>query len=100
MNEDQLEQLVAVLPDEMHFVGGPYCGFYLHPHYACVHDVHLETDEESELVPAEYRPSSWSPVAMNMVMVAGPLGSCLYLMESERAWRFHSYWSGEPEPLV
>lgn len=89
MTEEQLADLMAGLPEEIHFVGGPYCGFFLHPQLECLHDVQTESGSD---MPLEYRPASWSPIALNALVVHGPFGSQLYVMESESHWRYRPFW--------
>ena len=86
---EQMADLVASLPLEIHFVGGPYCGFYLHPQSECIHDVHLDLDEG--ILPPSEPPFNFMPGSSTEIMLFGNEGSCVYVMESDKYWIFSHF---------
>lgn len=98
MNEEELAELLARLPDEIHLIGGPYCGLYLHPHSECIHDVHRDANEG--IIPPGSLPTSWSPLGWNCIVMNGPFGHCMYLMESESRWIFKAFVEIDEEPTL
>lgn len=89
--EDQarLREIVSHYPQEIHFIGGPYCGAILEPHNELIHDVHRRDFKDHWNVPVQDLPSNFFPVDVDRLVLAGPSGMALYVLdELERRWSF------------
>lgn len=98
--DEVVAEIVSTLPIEIHFSGGPYCGFFLHPHHECIHDVHSDGNDDPQMTTNEFRPTSWGVWSFDFLVLRGPLGAAVYRMESERVWRFHAFAQEVPEPSL
>lgn len=80
------QEIVRHWPQEMHMVGGPYCGTYLHPHSECVHTVELGAlSEFPTLLPDVFIPGADGET----VALQGRLGIALHRrVGSDRIWQF------------
>ena len=86
---DEIADALAALPLEIHFVGGPYCGCFLHPQSECIHDVHQEQNEG--LIPPDDLPHNFFLAGPHQVVLQGRSGAALYRMESDRRWLFRMF---------
>ena len=84
---------VAWLPQTVKLVGGPYCGYFFHPHHGCLHDVHIDMTHidgtwfgQGEVAPCE-SPSRWQPAdGRSTLRVSGELGEAYYEQWSDEHW--------------
>lgn len=87
MTEDEAREIAKQLPAEIHFRGGPYCGYYLHPQTECVHSVY--TDQSGR--PEQYTPFNFHPESATSLIVIGPLGQCRYERDADMRFSFRGF---------
>lgn len=94
MSDDELERLErahsirADYPEEMHFVGGPYCGAFLYPHEEKISDVFTHGKGTTP----RGLPWTFMPVEHDMVVMIGPFGNAVHRQRDERYWDFVGWY--------
>lgn len=78
-------------PEEIHFIGGPYCGSILRPHVELITDVHRQMDIAQ--IPHSILAPNFFPATPHTVVLSGALGHAVYELGEDLRWTFQGYVS-------
>jgi hypothetical protein len=84
---EEARALIEKYPEELHLVGGPYCGAYLLPKKEQIWDVHRQMNVNSP-IPWEPLPANFFPISEHSVVFRGAHGDALYVLNDQRRWTF------------
>jgi hypothetical protein len=85
---DEAQALIETYPEELHLVGGPYCGAYLLPKKEVIWDVHRQMGDTSSPIPWEPLPVNFFPISEHSVVFRGAHGDALYIRNDQLRWSF------------
>jgi hypothetical protein len=85
---EEARALIEKYPEELHLVGGPYCGAYLIPRKEQIWDVHRQMGDTNSPIPWEALPQNFFPISEHSVVFRGPHGDALYVLDEQHRWSF------------
>jgi hypothetical protein len=88
ISPEEARELIKGYPEELHLVGGPYCGAYLLPRKEQIWDVHRQMGNTESPIPWEALPTNFFPISEHSVVFHGPHGDALYIRGDDLRWSF------------
>lgn len=100
MTPEEAKALAAGYPEEIHFIGGPYCGAILKPGVEMITDVHRTMDQEQTVIPDGDLPINFFPADEDNIVLKGPLGYAWYRRGEDLRWTFLGWANVDDEQDV